>query len=63
MNEQELAERMLRIQEDPRLGASQRAAAMAQLGVGLSSRSRANLFRIQSEIVTIAGPSRSSASF
>ena len=63
MNEQELREELLKIQEDPRLSASQRAAAMAQIGVGLSNRSRSNLFRIQSEIITIAGPSRSSASF
>ena len=63
MTKEELAERMLRIQDTPTLSASQRAAAMAQLGVGLSNRSRANLFRIQSEIVTIAGPSRPSASF
>jgi len=63
MTREELAERMLRIQEDPRLSASQRAAAMAQLGVGLSNRSRSNLFRLQSEIVTFAGPTRSSSSF
>jgi len=65
MTKEELAERMLRIQSDPRLSARQRAAEMAQLGVGLSNRSRSNLFRIQSEIVTFAGPGslRSSASF
>ena len=59
MTKEELAERMLRIQSDPRLSASRRAAAMAQLGVPVSNRSRANLLRIQGEIIEFAGsPSR-----
>jgi len=63
MTEEQLREELLRIQSDPRLSASQRAAEMARLGVSVSNRSRSNLFRIQSEVVTIAGPSRSSSSF
>ena len=55
MTDQQLREELLRIQSDPRLSASRRAAAMAQLGVPVSNRSRANLFRIQSEIVEFAG--------
>ena len=50
MTEEELREKLLKIQDDPRLSASQRAARMMQLGVPVSRRDHAMLLRREREI-------------